>query len=389
MSRFLFVVPPLVGHVNPTVSVAAELTARGHRVAWAGLPRFVEELAGPDAEVYPCEVPGLLERPPKLRGAGALQFLWQEFFVPLAEAMAPGVRRAAEEFGPDVLVADQQTLAGALVAERLGIPWVTSSTTSAEFSDALDGMPKIGEWITGLVQDLRRRIGDPRLAHDPRFSPDLVLAFTTPELAGDCPATPQVRFVGPAIGRRPAGDFPWEWLDERRATVVVSLGTANTDVGARFLTECAAAVRERGHRIQAVIADPGGVLDAESDTAVLVQPRIPQLPLLERASAVVSHAGHNTVAESLWHGVPLVVAPIRDDQPLIAAQVTAAGAGVRVRFARSGRRQIGAALDAVLDEPQHGDAARRIRDSFRAAGGAAAAAAHLEKFAVEPPHRDQ
>lgn len=36
MSRFLFVVPPLTGHINPTVAVGAELTARGHEVAWAG-----------------------------------------------------------------------------------------------------------------------------------------------------------------------------------------------------------------------------------------------------------------------------------------------------------------------------------------------------------------
>lgn len=34
--RVLFVVPPLAGHVNPTVAVAAELTARGHEVAWTG-----------------------------------------------------------------------------------------------------------------------------------------------------------------------------------------------------------------------------------------------------------------------------------------------------------------------------------------------------------------
>ena len=30
MSRFLFVVPPLVGHINPTIGVAAALVERGH-----------------------------------------------------------------------------------------------------------------------------------------------------------------------------------------------------------------------------------------------------------------------------------------------------------------------------------------------------------------------
>ena len=44
MSRVLITVPPLTGHVNPTVSLGAELSARGHEVAWAGLPGVVDEL---------------------------------------------------------------------------------------------------------------------------------------------------------------------------------------------------------------------------------------------------------------------------------------------------------------------------------------------------------
>ncbi|MBZ4323437.1 glycosyltransferase [Streptomyces huiliensis] len=381
--RFLFVVPPLVGHINPAAAVAAELTRRGHRVAWAGLPGPVGELAGPGAEIHPCEAPRDLHRPPDLRGAAALRFLWQDFLVPLATAMAPGVERAAAAFHPDVIVADQQALAGALTAERLGIPYATSATTSAEFSAALAGMPKVAEWIHGLLAGLRATLGDPARTHDLRFSPDLVLAFTTTVLADASAAPPQTRFVGPALARRPdTAPFPREWLDAARHTVLVSLGTANTDLGGRFLTECAAAVRDRSPHLQAVVADPGGVLAGTSDDTVLAVPSMPQLALLRRASAVVCHAGHNTVAESLLHGVPLVVAPIRDDQPVIAAQVTTAGAGIRIRFGRADREAVGAALDAVLTEPGYRAAAHRVQNSFRAAGGAAAAAAHLEETAV-------
>ncbi|MCC3770281.1 glycosyltransferase [Streptomyces sp. UNOC14_S4] len=384
MSRFLFVVPPLVGHVNPAVAVAAALTRRGHRVAWAGLPALVGELAGPGAEVHACAAPADLRRPPELRGVAALRFLWQDFLVPLATAMAPGVERAVDTFRPDVVVADQQALAGALTAERLRVPHATSATTSAEFSAALAGMPKVEEWIHELLGGLRATLGDPARTHDPRFSPDLVLAFTTTALTGECAAPPQTRFVGPALAGRPDTDaFPWERLDPGRHTVLISLGTANTELGNRFLTECAAAVRERARDVQAVIADPGEVLgDFPGDDAVLAMKRVPQPALLQRASAVVCHGGHNTVAESLLHGVPLVVAPIRDDQPVIAAQITTAGAGIRIRFGRADRRAIGAALDAVLGDPRYRAAARRVRESFRAAGGADAAAAHLEEFAA-------
>jgi UDP:flavonoid glycosyltransferase YjiC (YdhE family) len=398
VSAFLCVVPPLVGHINPMAGVAAELAARGHRVAWAGEPEIIRRLAGEQAEVFPCAAPasGHLEaqRPPDLRGPEALKFLWERFFVPLAESMADGVAAAITQFRPDVVIADQQALAGGLVAERLGVPWVTSATTSAELGDALAGMPKVAAWHGALLQELRVRIGDPASTADPRFSPHGVLAFTTEELAG--PTVQEgvpVHWVGPSITARPyAADFPWEWLDEGRPTVLVTLGTANTDVGERFLTVCREVLRERADRVQAVIVDPAGLLagpaeqggqpDSADDKDLLVVRSIPQLPLLERVEAVVCHAGHNTVCEALWHGVPLVVAPIRDDQPVVAGQVADAGAGIRVRFNRITPAALGTAIDSVLHEPGYRAAADRIRTAFRAAGGAPAAAAHLERLAL-------
>ncbi|WP_069772678.1 glycosyltransferase [Streptomyces sp. LUP30] len=386
MSRFLFVVPPLTGHINPAVGVAAELTARGHRVAWAcSDPALVTRLAGSTAgPVLACAGAPRGERPAELRGPEALKFLWEWYLLPLAEAMAPGVRAAVEEFRPDVVVADQQAFVGALVAERLGLPWATSATTSAEFTDPLAGLPKVAEWLRRRLAALREAVGDPAGTADPRFSPHLVLAFSTPELAGD--AHDGVCWVGPSITSRPSGTgFPWEWLDPGRRTVLVTLGTANADAGGRFLDVCRNALRERADRVQTVIVDPGGTLPAPGDDKdVLIVPSVPQLALLERGvGAVVCHAGHNSVCEALWHGTPLVVAPIRDDQPVVAGQVVAAGAGVRVRFGRVTARQLGAAVDSVLDDPAHRAAADRIGTAFRAAGGASAAAARLDELARE------
>ncbi|MFT7839314.1 glycosyltransferase [Saccharothrix sp. BKS2] len=386
MSRFLLVVPPLVGHVNPLMAVAAELGDRGHEVAWAGHADLVRRLAGPGARVFDCDLPpsGGLVRPPGLTGPAAFRFLWRDFFVPLAEAMADGVAAAVADFRPDLVLADQHAVAGPLVAERLGVPCAASASTSAELVDVLAGLPKVRDWLTDLLGALRSRIGDPAAVGDPRHPPLGVIGFTTRALVGDVDLPAGVRLVGPAVTARPAGEFPWDLLAADRRVVLVSLGTANVDAGGRFLAAAAAALVARPH-LQGVVVDPGGVL-AEAPPEVLVLPHVPQLELLARCAAVVCHAGHNTVCESLWHGVPLVLAPIRDDQPVVADQVVAAGAGVRVRFGRVGAEGLGEALDVVLDPAGgHRAAAAAISRSFREAGGASAAADHLERLTAALP----
>jgi glycosyltransferase, MGT family len=385
MSRFLFVVPPLTGHVNPTVAVGAELTRRGHQVAWAGHPPSVAPLLDPGARLFPAQDEAFTARLRTardqwlgLRGPGALRFLWEDFLLPLGHAMLPGVEAAVEEFRPDAVVADQQALAAPMVACRRGLPWATSATTSGEFTRPLAGLPKVEEWIAAELADFQRRYGLSDVI-DPRFSDHLVLAFTTEALLGSVVEFPDhYAFVGPAL-RSPAGgeDFPWEWLDDSRPYVLVSLGTVNGPAGGRFFGVVADAVRELD--LQAICVAPAGMLTAPPPN-VCVRERVPQLALLPRMSAVVSHGGHNTVCETLAHGLPLVVAPIRDDQPIVAEQIVAAGAGIRVRFARIRAEELRAAIVTVLREDSYRAAAARVRASFAAAGGAVVAADLLEKL---------
>lgn len=388
MARFLFVVPPLTGHVNPTVAVGRELARRGHRTAWAAYPRLVEPLLDPGAELIrlgddlPDEmIEATRARATALRGVAALEFLWREFLVPLAVAMVPGVEAAVERFEPDVLVVDQQAFAGAVVARRRGLPWATSATTSAELVDPFAALPKVGGWVREQLAELQRKVGVEESLGDGdlRFSEHLVLAFTTEELAGPTaglpPGSGPVAMVGPSIARPSGSDFPWGWLAGEAPVVLVTLGTVSAAAGGRFFGVAAEAAVAGGWRA-IVVAPPGTLPDAPPP--VLVRPHVPQLALLDHVAAVVCHAGHNTVCESLSRARPLVVAPIRDDQPIVADQVVRCGAGVRVRFARAGARELGGAVAAVLHDPSYREAARRVQQSFLAAGGAAAAADGLQ-----------
>jgi MGT family glycosyltransferase len=399
VSRFLFVVPPLTGHVNPTVAVGAELAARGHEVAWAGHPGTLRPLLPDHARVFAvvddalaARLQGDRERWVALRGPAALKPFWEEFLIPLAQGMLQPVGEAIAGFAPRVVIADQQALAGAAAARRAGVTWATSATTPGELAGSLTAMPKVEEWITGLLTALQRDSGstDPV---DLRFSDRLVLAYTTPALFGDTSGFgPQYVFCGPALSGRPErASFPWHWLDEDRARLLVSLGTLNGAAGQRFFRTVVDALADLGDELQAVITapdpwgpagagPPDGAPDGGVPPHILFAGHVPQLALLPRMSAVVSHGGHNTVCETLAHGLPLVVTPIRDDQPLIAQQVADAGAGIRLRFGRLRAAELRDAVRAVLAEPAYRAAADRIRDSFTVAGGAATAACHLEKL---------
>ena len=403
MSRVLVVVPPLTGHVNPTVPLGIELAARGHEVTWAGLPGVVDRLLPPGAGFVPlvgtldqAAFDRMQDEARGLRGPQALKFLWEGFLLPLARATAPELLALVEARRPDVLVVDQQAVAGAVVARQTGIPWATSATTSAELTDPLAALPKVDAWVRQELVDLQLGLGvDPAVAADGdlRFSDQLVLAFTTEAILGDADlpaACGPVRFVGPSIDLRPEPTpFPWEWLDPARRKVLVSLGTVNAEVGDRFFATAVEALAgpDEAARLQVVVvAPPDRVAVPGGLDHIRVLERVPQLALLPHLDAVVSHGGHNTVCEALAHGLPLVLAPIRDDQPIVADQVVRAGAGIRVRFGRVGPPELRDAVHQVLDLPGHRAAAEAVAHSFRQAGGAVAAADAVEALVpVEVP----
>jgi MGT family glycosyltransferase len=212
-----------------------------------------------------------------------------------------------------------------------------------------------------------------------------VLAFTIAELVGPAGSFPEhYAFVGPSLGSRTDGPpFPWDWLDDGRPLVYVTLGTVNWKAGARFFSVAAETLG--GMDAQGVIVAPPDLVPASLVASnVLVTPRVPQLDLLPKVSAVVCHGGHNTVCESLALGLPLVLAAVRDDQPIIADQVVRAGAGVRVKFGRITVPMLRGALDSVLGQPAFRAEAERVGASLSSAGGPAAAAHRLELL-VEGP----
>lgn len=382
MSRFLFVVPPLADRAGPARSVAHELERRGHDVAWTGLDdRFPDGV--PDSSVPPL---GGLRSP-----AGVL-VLWDDYLLPLARDMLPVVRSAASRFAPDLLVVDDHALAGAAVGLLAGLPWATLVPTSAGLTDPLWDLPALARLVRCRTRHFLRDAGvdDSTAAMiDPRRSPHLVIAFSTEALAGpvDDPAGRHA-FVGPLLSPAP-DDVPFDRdrlrLRDDRPLVVVTMATPLPRSGHiyRVATEALADLD-----VQGVVLGPvdvlGDVLGALPPD-VVVAPEASLRSLVRHASAVVCDAGHATVCKALAHGVPLVVAPMTADQPLLAEQVVHAGAAVPVNATHSDATRVADAIRAILTDRQIHDHARTIADSFHHPAGPPAAATRLESLLSDVP----
>jgi UDP:flavonoid glycosyltransferase YjiC (YdhE family) len=395
VGRFLFVTPPLAGHVNPALSLAGALADGGHDVAWAGHREGMGDRLPPGTTFFPVadRVPPDVQEAvdedmrQSKRGPAAIVAVWEDYVAPVARQMGEGVAGAVDHWRPDVVVADQLAFAGAAAAERSGLPWATVATTPAEAVTDHASLGKLGERLHRIVVDTVVALGiDPVRAEtfDPRFSPHLVLLLSLPELLLPGTVLPAHHvLVGPAIGDRPDDTaFPWDWLDPGRPLVLVTLGSLNWERGARFFRVAAEALgglAVGGVPAQGIVVAPPELVPDAPDN-VLVLPRVPQLALLPRVSAVVGHGGHNTVCETLAEGRPLILAPITHDQPYIAGMVAAGGAGIRVKFLRVSAEELRAALHTVLTEPGYLVAAQRAQRTCRSLGGAAAAAEHLEKL---------
>jgi zeaxanthin glucosyltransferase len=380
VARFLLIVLPLTGHLNAALAIGQAIAAAGHEVAWCGPETDLRPLVGSAATI--CPTGRRYYRQFDGTGEAAARSLWDGFLMPFNRFVLEPVEAALAEYRPDVVMVDQYALAGALAAHRAGIRWATLCTGAMELTPPSRELPGHEAWVCEQLAKLWTWAGltpDPEL--DLRFSPHLVIALTSTALLGPVVLPPGCVLVGPALGHRPDDpDFPWQDWESDRQHVLVTVGTLSEHMAEEFYQRTIAGMQPLAERVQPVLVASAGTVPDPPGHALVVE-RVPMLELLPRLDAVLCHGGMGTVTEALACGVPLVVAPIRHDQPAVARQVTAAGAGRTVSFADASPADLTDALVAVLDEPSYRTAAQRIAGDFAAAGGAERAAAELVALA--------
>jgi zeaxanthin glucosyltransferase len=86
-------------------------------------------------------------------------------------------------------------------------------------------------------------------------------------------------------------------------------------------------------------------------TNAIIVKQAPQLELLKQASVCITHAGLNTVLESLAQGVPQVAIPVAFDQPGVGARIAAKQTGVVTSLDKLTAGHLSTLLDDVLNDP--------------------------------------
>jgi MGT family glycosyltransferase len=216
---------------------------------------------------------------------------------------------------------------------------------------------------------------------------DLNVVFTSRALQPDTSFIDErFRFVGPSIDpdTRAQDDFPFERLDGNPITYI-SLGTIHSDPIAQH------DFYERA--FEAFAAHQGQfILSAGRDTEVsslpdappnfIVRKSVPQLELLKHVDVFVTHGGMNSLHESLYFGVPLVIVPQQMEQFANALQMKRTGAGIVIGdtppYGRVTARELRAAVDQVLADPSYKQRAHTIGQSLRNAGGYSRAVDEIE-----------
>lgn len=192
---------------------------------------------------------------------------------------------------------------------------------------------------------------------------------------------PQFHYTGPFhdAKARPTVDFPWGRLTGE-PLIYASMGTIMNGRSDVFRAIAAGVAKHKDTQLVLSIGDrlnPKEIGPVPSNAIVVNH--APQLELLKRTSVCITHAGLNTVLESLTEGVPQLAIPVTFEQPGIAARIAAKKTGVTMSFADLTPEHLSTLLDEVLNCPTYRENAREFQKIIGRTNGLSMAADIVER----------
>lgn len=398
MTKYLFFSVPGQGHVNPTLAVVQELVARGEQVVYylSEEYRSVIEATGAEFQPYESELfkrmrqggPPSFARggfkgfaaaggPPPSAGAGMLPVMMIKESTQLLPMLLEKVR--AEQ--PDCIVYGSLFFVARLVAQVLNIPAVTLYTSYA-MNEHFNLAQRLQNLLSpDVVASLNEQLSQLGATYNlPGLNMRSLMASQAGLHIAFIPRAFQPKaetfdpqhyiFTGPSLQEQRSGpqDFPFDRLDAR-PHLYISLGTVfNNQV--EFYKACIAAFANSEWQ---VILSHGRRVQQEQLGAIpenfIVVPFVPQLEILPRTSIFISHGGMNSVMESLYYGVPLIVVPQMPEQYMNGQRVQELGLGVALDTDTVTPDILREAVQRVAQEPSYRDNVRAMQQNIHESGG--------------------
>ncbi|EPY11597.1 MULTISPECIES: macrolide family glycosyltransferase [Paenibacillus] len=382
MSKIVFFSIPAHGHTNPTIPVVAELVNRGHQVWYYSFLEFQEKIKGAGAAFIACDefLPQLSQKELD-RKVGKDFTALIEMVADTTIALDEKVCQELREIQPDCIVSDSICFWGKLFAKKLEIPYVCSTTTFAfnqytaklmkrGFIDVwrmIVGWPRMNRKIQ-LLKNHGYEIGNVVSIVQNNNETDTIV-YTSKEFQPMADTfSERYAFVGPSIRQSP----PIQINKKDRKLIYISLGTIlnqNQDFYQKVIQAFADTdydvVMSVGEKTE--IASLGNI-----PRNFTVNNVVDQISVLQTADVFITHCGMNSVNESLYFGVPMVLFPQHSEQGLVADRVAQLGAGLKLKGKKP--KYLAAAVSEVLTNRTYQENAQKLSETFQNAGGAVEAA---------------
>jgi UDP:flavonoid glycosyltransferase YjiC (YdhE family) len=412
------------GDIHPFMAIGLELQQRGHHPVIATSELYREKMIASGFEFIPVSphIPPPQEQDPEMMekvmhprsGSG---FLLHEMLFPYVREAYADLLEAVK--GADLLVTHPISFAGPLVAQKTGLPWVSTMLAPTSFFSAYDPpRPPFWQWMRHLkilgprfmsffhnqaksiykseiYEQFRQELGLPDRGH-PLFegghSPDLVLALFSKLFAQPQPDwPPQARVTGFAFydGRNEL-EMPGallEFLDNGAPPIIFTLGTSAVWVARDFFQESIAAAKKLGKRAVLVIGDDRNRLPEPLPPEIIAVEYAPFESLLERGCAMIHHGGVGTTSQGLRAGIPTLIVPFAFDQPDNAAHAEKLGTSRTLARSKYKSNNVAQELDKLLNNPQYALKAKTVGELLREEHGAARACDAIQEFLDRQPPR--
>lgn len=376
MSKVVFFSIPAHGHTNPTIEVVRGLTNKGHDVWYYSFEEFKEKIEGAGAKFISCDdyIPEL--RPEDEKRVGKDFSALIEMVVDTTIALDEKVCKELKVINPDCIVSDSLCCWGKLFANKLNIPYICSTTTFA-FNQYTAPMIKQGfKEIMYMVFGMRKINKKLELLRSHGYNvKDFVsiiqndndtdtIVYTSKEFQPMVDTfSDKYYFVGPSVA-----DVNIEKERGNVKKVYISLGTVNNK-NIDFYKNCIEAFKDAPLD---VIMSVGNDTDISQLNPIpdnfKIEHRVEQIKVLQEVDVFISHCGMNSVNESLYYGVPLVLYPQQSEQGMVSTRVAELGAGFILKNDKP--KNIKEAVFEVINNKQYKENAQKLSNSFKNAGGA-------------------